>query len=140
MTKAPWALLKVTVIDTLVKVYNFTVEEAHNYYVGKNKVLVHNNNPCQLAKNWGRSVIESEEAVKTFDRLAPSTQKKVADAIEILRQGKAGGNQHPLARDLKGYNAIDVKGTGAGRGGLRVIYQEFMDAIYIHDIRDYHVK
>lgn len=29
-------------IDTLVKVYNFTVEDEHNYFVGNSKVLVHN--------------------------------------------------------------------------------------------------
>jgi RHS repeat-associated protein len=37
----------IKVIDTTVKVYNFTVEDEHNYYVGISKVLVHNNNPCQ---------------------------------------------------------------------------------------------
>lgn len=41
------ALQNATVIDTVVNVYNFTVEDEHNYYVGTNKVLVHNNNCAQ---------------------------------------------------------------------------------------------
>ena len=37
-------------IDTLVNVYNFTVETDHDYFVGESGVLVHNN-PCDAASS-----------------------------------------------------------------------------------------
>ena len=40
--KALLTLEKISILDTLVKVYNFTVKDEHNYYVGNNKILVHN--------------------------------------------------------------------------------------------------
>ena len=42
---------QVTAIDTTVQVYNFEVEEHHNYFVGEAGILVHNENEdCFLAK------------------------------------------------------------------------------------------
>ena len=42
---------QVTAIDTTVQVYNFEVEEQHNYFVGEAGILVHNENEdCFLAK------------------------------------------------------------------------------------------
>lgn len=59
-------LLRVTKIDTLVKVYNFTVEDEHNYFVGSKRVLVHNNNPCsQPLKNISGSLTDAANAART---------------------------------------------------------------------------
>ena len=35
-------LTNLQTLDTLAKVYNFEVQDAHTYYVGNNSVLVHN--------------------------------------------------------------------------------------------------
>lgn len=68
-----------------------------------------------------------------------NTQKQVDNAINILKEGKAGGSQHALKNDLKGKWAIDVKGSGNRRGALRVIYEiGEKNTIIIHDITDYH--
>lgn len=48
------AVNKITVIDTAVTVYNFTVDIEHNYFVGQARVLVHNTCGQELAKAEGK--------------------------------------------------------------------------------------
>jgi RHS repeat-associated protein len=86
----------------------------------------------------GRVIVESGDATKVLDKLGPSARKSVEEALELIRHGKAGGNQHVLTGDLKGFNAIDVKGSGKGRGALRIIFNSTEDEIFIHSIQDYH--
>ena len=43
--KTTLPLQRITSVDSLVKVYNFAVENEHNYFVGKSKILVHNTCP-----------------------------------------------------------------------------------------------
>lgn len=42
----------VAAVDTTVTVYNFEVEEQHNYFVGEQGVLVHNTTPACIAKEF----------------------------------------------------------------------------------------
>ncbi|WP_436488155.1 DUF6443 domain-containing protein [Chitinophaga sp. ARDCPP14] len=86
----------------------------------------------------GRVIVESGDATKVLDKLGPSARKSVEEALELIRHGKAGGNQHVLTGNLKGFNAIDVKGSGKGRGALRIVFQSTEDEIFIHSIQDYH--
>ncbi|PKF73284.1 hypothetical protein [Chryseobacterium sp. PMSZPI] len=67
-----------------------------------------------IEKAWGK------DAVGTFDNI-----------IEQLASGKAGGNIHSLSRELKGFKAIDMPGTGTGRGAGRVIFKEASNQIEI---------
>ncbi|SHE55880.1 intein C-terminal splicing region [Chryseobacterium takakiae] len=112
-------------VDQNVKVYNFEVEDNHNYYISESKVLVHNS--CEwktvlhpgslektIEKTWGKN------AVKTFDNV-----------IEQLASGKAGKNVHNLGGELKGYKAIDLAGTGSGRGAGRIIFKETSEQVEI---------
>ncbi len=46
---------KVVILDESIPVYNFHVEDNECYYVSKQKVLVHNNNPCAQS-NHGNSL------------------------------------------------------------------------------------
>lgn len=107
----------------------------HNYLVGKDGLLVHNACGGKL-----KTIVESKEATKALDKLPPSMRAKAEEAIELVHSGKPGGNQHPLVGDLKNYKAIDVKNSGKGRGGLRVIYQENINELFIHSVQDYHFK
>ncbi|MBO9204407.1 hypothetical protein J7I42_29230 [Niastella sp. MAH-29] len=85
-----------------------------------------------------RTVVESKDAAKVYDKMDKQMQTRVEEAIQKVRSGEAGGNQHVLGRDLKGYNAIDLKGTGKARGGVRIVYRETNKEIFIKDITDYH--
>jgi hypothetical protein len=51
---------------------------------------------------------------------------------------QAGGNQHALKGDLAGKSAIDLGGSGKGRGAERVIFSAAENEVIIHDIVDYH--
>jgi Pretoxin HINT domain/A nuclease of the HNH/ENDO VII superfamily with conserved WHH len=65
-------------IDTIATVYNFEVEKTHNYYVGTEGVLVHNdclfNNVRRHAK---RGVTEFEEAQKFVQHLRSFTKEEL---------------------------------------------------------------
>ena len=54
-----------------------------------------------------------------------------------MQEGKIGGNQHPLSKNLKGEWAMDLGGSN-GRGGQRIIYTKDDNKITIKDITDYH--
>ena len=41
-----------------------------------------------------------------------------------LAQGVPGINEHPLLRELQGWKAADIPGTGKGRGAGRIIYRD----------------
>ncbi|WP_198145128.1 polymorphic toxin-type HINT domain-containing protein [Microscilla marina] len=57
-------------IDTSVTVYNFAVADNHNYFVGQNRVLVHNSNGCG-------------------DLLARTNSQALKDKINALGDGKS---------------------------------------------------
>ena len=98
---------------------------------------MHNSGPCD--GNPGlRTVIEEKEATRVYDKLDPQQQRNVDKAIDLIREGKAGGNQDSFGKDLKNYKAVDVKGTGRNRGGVRVVYKESINEVLIHSIQDYH--
>ncbi len=67
-----------------------------------------------IEKNWGKNAVEA------FDNI-----------IDQLANGKAGGNIHSLNKELKGYKAIDIPGTGAGRGAGRVIFKDSPNQVEI---------
>ncbi len=45
-------ITKIELVEGDFKVYNFTVDEYHTYYVSKSNVLVHNGNPCDFGFMW----------------------------------------------------------------------------------------
>ena len=57
-------------------------------------------------------------------KLSPEARKGFEKAIEALRNGDTRGlNDHPLSGNRSGQRAIDIKGTGKGRGAGRIIYE-----------------
>ena len=85
-----------------------------------------------------RTIVESNEVSKIIDKLPPSLRKSVDDTIELLLHDKPRKNQHALTGDLRGFSAIDVAGSGKGRGALRIVYAKTDTEILIHSIQDYH--
>jgi Pretoxin HINT domain len=115
------------------KVYNFEVQTGHTYYVGASAVLVHNQ--CNLVR---KTIIEDAAAAKKGDALKGKSKEAYEAIKDMLSRGERGGNQHPLTGDLKGKMAVDLPGSGAGRGSQRVIFSESPIGIIIHNIVDYH--
>jgi hypothetical protein len=67
-----------------------------------------------IEKAWDK------DSVSSFDNI-----------IDQLAKGKEGGNIHFLSKELKGYKAIDMPGTGTGRGAGRIIFKEAPSQIEI---------
>ncbi|MBB5194305.1 methylase of polypeptide subunit release factors [Anaerocolumna cellulosilytica] len=63
-------------------------------------------------------------------KLSPEAKKGYDKAIDALENGNTQGlNEHPLSGDRKGQWAVDMKGTGKGRGKGRIIYEKGKDGI-----------
>ncbi len=57
-------------------------------------------------------------------KLSPEAKKGYDKAIDALKSGDTRGlNDHPLSGNRSGQRAIDIKGTGKGRGAGRIIYE-----------------
>ena len=82
-----------------------------------------------------RSIIESPGASKAIDKLSPTGRKGFDTAVEKLARGERGLNQHALGKDRAGQFAIDIPGTGKGRGAGRLIFRETKEgAVEILDV------
>jgi hypothetical protein len=75
----------IRVIDTAVTVFNISVEEDHDYFVGSRRVLVHNNNPCeQAARDVAKTGSELLKKAKKYGLNAnSSTTKQLLDNFEM---------------------------------------------------------
>ena len=95
----------VPVNDTSVTVYNFTVENNHNYYVGKGNYLVHNS--CERISTLTNGL--TDPALKSAFTNALASNKNFADAIingtvniqDWVTLTKALGANSKIATDLK---------------------------------------
>ena len=89
----------IRVIDTAVKVFNITVAEDHDYYVGGSKVLVHNNNPCaQVSKIVTKSGLKySDELLKTAQKAYPKLAGK-SQLHHITPKYLGGAADGPLVK------------------------------------------
>jgi len=69
-------------------------------------------------------------------KLSPEAKKGYDKAIDGLKNGDTKGlNDHPLSGNRSGERAVDIKGTGKGRGGGRIIYERNPDgSITVKDI------
>ena len=86
---------KIDLVDTLAMVFNFTVEGNHNYFVGKQGVLVHNDLACFLQR-LSDSKIDFTALSKKLDELSEADQLKFVKDFEkadddILKQLNAEG-------------------------------------------------
>ena len=75
-------------LDSTATVYNFTVENNHTYFVGREKLLVHND--CKkLAKVLDDLGDKSDELVTFLKTVPVSRHPKILEAVEML-QSKIG--------------------------------------------------
>ena len=122
------AIEQITVAPGRTTVYNFEVEDYHTYYVSNTKVLVHNDVPCPF-----KTVVEGKGLLKELEK---AYGKQAVEEFEKniktrLAKGQPGGKVHDLKGDLKGWKAVDIPGTGHGRGGGRIIFRELESTIEI---------
>lgn len=84
--------------DTIVTVYNFEVEDFHNYFVGKRKVLVHNDclpklgvkkfDDLDLAKATGDELFlwsQAFESLYKAGKVSALTRNQAAYFVKLLR-------------------------------------------------------
>ncbi|WP_010503351.1 polymorphic toxin-type HINT domain-containing protein [Paenibacillus elgii] len=101
-------------------VYNFRVKDFHTYFVSSIGIWTHN--------SCGFEVSISKSAERVAKKLSPEAKKGYDNAIEALQKGDTRGlNEHALSGDRKGQWAVDIKGTGRGRGAGRIIYTKDSD-------------
>jgi RHS repeat-associated protein len=88
-----------------------------------------------------KEIIEEKDAWHKADKLKGRQKDAYEEIKDLLAQGKPGKNQHDLRGDLAGKKAVDLPGSGKGRGVMRVVYSEETPGfIVIHDVVDYHNK
>jgi len=58
----------IKILDTFLTVYNLEVEDAHNYFVGRQGILVHNTN-CKLWTAITKQILASKDKSKAIDKL-----------------------------------------------------------------------
>ena len=106
-------------LEEPVRVWNLEIERQHTYFVGENKILVHNNCPNPDGKKGGkahqdkineissgRGEIRYEEMYKTNNGYKT---RRFADAVEVVdgeitriyQIGKVNKNGMPIAREIK---------------------------------------
>ena len=90
------ALPKKTIIDTLIKVYNFTVEDEHNYFVGNNKVLVHNT--CPPRGLWELTEGGSS-AIKRHSKYGKIFKSKSDDLWWAVDNAEHGGSKFKVFKE-----------------------------------------
>jgi len=93
-----------------VSVYNFTVEGNHNYFVGKNGVLVHNISPCEKA---------TKELVKLVSRgyCDMNFCKQFTESLEdLLVKNKVQGGKRLCLRSAMGGIWSDSKNANIATG------------------------
>ncbi|WP_216825072.1 polymorphic toxin-type HINT domain-containing protein [Agarilytica rhodophyticola] len=109
--------VKITLKDT--SVYNLTVSDLHNYFVGNQQVLNHNNNCFKLnsrIKENPRLAKEAEKAGKN-----KKAQKDIDDLTKKLSEGNLnpGKGTKPIGKGIS-----EARGENAGRVYFRVIKGE----------------
>ncbi|MCZ8286164.1 MAG: polymorphic toxin-type HINT domain-containing protein, partial [Bacteroidia bacterium] len=113
-------VLKITVIDSVVKVYNFTVEDVHNYYVGKNKVLVHNNNPCAQVFKTVTSLVKTNSKMLQLARETFKGNSLLNKEANNLISQLIRGNMNPgIGTKIIGKEIFEAR----SRNGARVYFR-----------------
>ena len=90
-----------TLKDTSCEVYNFAVSNYHTYYVSKQSVLVHNNNPCATTKNVK---LKTSSSGKFTEPNLPNKTIVNENGVKVEHYYKSGDHAPPH---------MHVKGGGA---------------------------
>ncbi|WWU65525.1 HNH endonuclease [Clostridium baratii] len=101
----------------LVKVYNLTVEDNHNYYIGKEKLLTHNT--LKLKKNCKKTINKIETDIPTAFK-----QKEFASSYEArISQTPAEMNIKAVFEGMRGESLCTLKPPPDSQ--LKKIFDEF---------------
>ncbi len=68
------------------------------------------------------TISESPSVCKQVNKLTTKQKQAYQALLDLLAQGRAGKNQHPLGGNRAGQFAADLVCTGKGRGSDRVIF------------------
>ena len=86
----------------------------------------HELEPDAIRNGFGshtKSIYIPQNVERKIKKLSPEAKRGYEKAISALRNGDLRGlNAHGLSGNRSGQWAIDIKGTGQGRGGGRIIY------------------
>lgn len=75
--------------------YNITVADAHDYYVGRSKVLVHNNPCAQVVKKEMHHLLpQAEEFSQFFKRAGLNIEKYTIPLDKAAHRLKSGNGVH----------------------------------------------
>ena len=87
----------------------------------------------QVIKDTWKTLKESTSLTKVIEKAyGKSAVETYENTIKTqLSNGNLGRNIHELGGDLKGYKAIDIPGTGKGRGAGRIVFREVGEEIEI---------
>lgn len=99
-------------LDEKVKVYNFEVEDNHNYYVSEKGILVHNN--CEYTTEFikgfyvrGITTIENGVYNRTVQGLANYEGKSLFELVKAFEgQAKAAGADKVV---IKGIDIVETR-------------------------------
>jgi RHS repeat-associated protein len=109
------SITKIEFVEGNFKVYNFTVDEFHTYYVSKSNVLVHNGNPCnwKSSKLFGHTFSQHGAGKKVITSLTGRLEKGNANQGQWLDNQKAADflmseENYSKIVNLKPGEAIDI--------------------------------
>lgn len=105
-------------LDEPVKVYNFTVEDNHTYYVGDSGIWVHNAK-CATGTNTAKKIVKKSNAGRSNkqarlrqlangDKLSSALRGEIKRDINQIKRGKRKTIRVPQGYDLShriGYSA-----------------------------------
>lgn len=95
--------VKTEKLDVPVKVYNFKVDEFHTYYVGENKVLVHNT--CRKPTSGG---VENPDGTTTY------TKKIDGQDVSVVYGKEGYPDFEPYSATLpNGKKSVEIEYTGS---------------------------
>ncbi|WP_291131274.1 polymorphic toxin-type HINT domain-containing protein [Flavobacterium sp. UBA7682] len=108
-------ITKIELVEGSFKVYNFTVDEYHTYYVSKSNILVHNGTPCnwKSSKLFGHTFTTHGAGKKILTSLTGRIEKGNANQGQWLDNQKAADflmseENYSKIVNLKPGEAIDI--------------------------------
>jgi RHS repeat-associated protein len=124
------AISKIELVEGNFKVYNFTVDEFHTYYVSKQNVLVHNGNPCPWNKlksesltvvsygykHYVKNVKAAWKNIVSSTKNGPSKFKGSTEKVDdLIKTAWDNGKEVNNGKTWKVYEANDIIGAVSGK-------------------------
>ncbi len=115
------SIVNVSVTAIEIKVYNLTVANNHNYFVGDTPVLAHNINLCNFAKGYANAQAQALMRLGTLTG-SKKRQRVVVGAFDVSRPGQVAvgvsGPPPAMVHSHLKNKLTKVFGSGAQPGGM----------------------